>query len=192
VWNDPGQWVQHIFAIVSIPRGYRIELGVIATHALISPTDEAHFLQLDVFYKRIFPLFWFGFLALFVITDLLVSRRGAVPVPVLVVPVVMAIIGFMVFRQMLFSLVDEVWDDGNALVVRNGGSEERVMLSNIMNINFTTMSNPQRVMLTLRESGGLGKEIAFMSPRRAMLFGRSPIIDELIERVDRARTESRR
>src|SRR5580704_4728317 len=88
------------------------------------------------FYKRIFPLFWFGFLALFVITDLLVSRRGAVPVPVLVVPVVMAIIGFMVFRQMLFSLVDEVWDDGNALVVRNGGSEERVMLSNIMNINF--------------------------------------------------------
>jgi hypothetical protein len=143
------------------------------------------------FYKRIYPLFWLGFLALFVMTDLLASRANAVPVPVVIVPAVMAVIGFMVFRQMFFNLADEVWDDGDALIVRNAGTEERVMLRNIINIGYTAISNPQRVTLTLREPGILGKEIAFISPRRAMFFGRSPLIDELIERVDRARIESR-
>jgi hypothetical protein len=146
--------------------------------------------QWTFFYKRIFPLFWFGFLALFVIS-LLASRSNATPLPLLAVPVFIALIGFMVFRRLVFDLADEVCDDGDALIVRKAGIEERVMLRNIMNVSFTTMSNPQRVTLMLRQPGGLGKEIAFMSPRTMSLFGRSPLIDELIERVDKARRDSR-
>jgi hypothetical protein len=145
-----------------------------------------------VFYKRIFPLFWLGFLGLFIVSGLLGSRTNAMPLPVLLVPVAMGVIGFMMFRQFFFSPVDEVYDDGDALVVRNAGCEERVMLSNIINIGYSTMTNPARITLTLREPGSLGKNITFIPPQRFAPFYRSPIIDELIERVDRARTQSRR
>jgi hypothetical protein len=145
-----------------------------------------------VFYKRIFPLLWFGFLASFVIVSLSASRRthGAA-IPFLVMPVLMAVIGYVLFRRLIFDLVDEVWDDGDVLIVRNAGTEERVMLKNIINVGFSTMTNPERVTLTLRDPGVLGKEITFSPPRRFLAFARSPIIGELIERVDQARRDNR-
>lgn len=143
------------------------------------------------FYKRLFPLLWFGFLAAFVITDLQVSRRTPVTaIPLLMMPVVMAVFGYVIFRRLIFDLVDEVWDDGDALIVRNAGTEERVALKNIINVGFSTMTNPERVTLTLREPSHFGKEITFSPPRRFLaFFSRSPIINELLERVDRARRE---
>jgi hypothetical protein len=92
----------------------------------------------------------------------------------------------------LFDLVDEVWDDGDALVVRNAGTEQRVPLRNIINIGYSLLTNPERVTLTLRDAGPLGREVTFMPMRRPFSFrwlSRNPIIDELIERVDRARRE---
>jgi hypothetical protein len=99
----------------------------------------------------------------------------------------MAIVGYVLFRKLLFDLVDQVWDDEDALIVKNAGVEERVALDNIMNIGFSTMTNPERVTLTLREPGRFGNEITFSPPRRFLTLSRSPIINELIERVDRAR-----
>src|SRR5579863_3442526 len=107
-----------------------------------------------LFYKQVFPVLWFGFLAIFVLAALLPNRRTQVEViPMLIVPVVMALIGFMLFRRMLFDLVDEVWDDGDTLVVRNAGVEQRVSLSNIINIGYSLLTNPERVTLTLRDAG---------------------------------------
>jgi hypothetical protein len=140
------------------------------------------------FYKRIFPLLWFGIIASCVFTGLLAGRRTHVQtIPFLVVPVMMAIVGYVLFRKLLFDLVDQVWDDEDALIVKNAGVEERVALDNIMNIGFSTMTNPERVTLTLREPGRFGNEITFSPPRRFLTLSRSPIINELIERVDRAR-----
>jgi hypothetical protein len=143
------------------------------------------------FYKRMFPVFWIGFLAIFVLTAYLPGRRTHVEVmPILVVPVVMAIIGYTLFRRLLFDLVDEVWDDGDALIVKNAGMEYRVPLRNIINIGYSSLTNPERVTLTLRDGGTFGKEITFMPMARPFSFrwpSRNPIIDELIERVDRAR-----
>src|ERR1700728_2772144 len=144
------------------------------------------------FYKRMFPVLWFGFLAIFVLTAYLPGRRSHVELtPMLIVPVVMAIIGYTLFRRLIFDLVDEVWDDGDALIVRNAGTEERVLLKNIINIGFSTMTNPERVTVTLRDPGVLGREITFSPPRRLLSLGRSPIIGELIERVDQARRQGR-
>jgi hypothetical protein len=144
-----------------------------------------------VFYKRVFPVLWFGLLAFFVLADLLASRRTHVEaVPMLLVPVVMAVIGYVLFRRLLFNLADEVWDHGDALIVKNAGLEERVPLRNIINVGYSLLTNPERVTLTLREVGPLGKEISFIPLSRALSFrwfSRNPIIDELIERVDQAR-----
>jgi hypothetical protein len=51
----------------------------------------------------------------------------------------------------------------------------------------TTATNPERVTLALREPGRFGKEITFSPARRFLAFARSPVINELIERVDAAR-----
>lgn len=143
------------------------------------------------FYKQVFPVLWFAFIAIFVLAGLLPGRRTQVEViPMLMVPVMMAVFGYLLFRRMLFDLVDEVWDDGDALVVSNAGVQERVPLSNIINIGYSLLTNPERVTLTLRDAGPLGKEFTFMPVRRPFSFRwlyRNPIIDELIGRVDQAR-----
>jgi hypothetical protein len=144
-----------------------------------------------IFYKRVFPVLWFGFLAFFVLAGLLANRRTHVEaVPMFLVPLVMTVIGYVLFRRLLFDLVDEVWDDGDALVVKNAGVEERVPLKSIINIGYSLLTNPERVTLALRDAGPFGKEITFMPLSRAFSFrwfSRNPIVDELIERVDQAR-----
>ena len=112
----------------------------------------------------------------------------------LIIPVLISIVGYVLFRTLLFHLVDEVWDDGDALVVKSAGVEERVPLSNIINIGYSVLTNPERVTLTLRAVGPLGKEITFAPVRRPFSFrwmSRNPIIGELIERVDQARRRAR-
>lgn len=112
----------------------------------------------------------------------------------LLVPVIMSVLGYLLFRRLLFDLVDEVWDDGDALIVKNAGVEKRVPLKDIINVGYTVLTNPERVTLTLRDAGALGKEITFMPLSRALSFrwlSRNPIIGELIERVDQARRQSR-
>jgi hypothetical protein len=141
-----------------------------------------------VVYKRIVPLLWFGVIALGAITTLFESRRNQALLLMLVAPVLMAGFGYLLFRRLVFDLVDEVWDDGDALLIRNAGIEERVPLRNIINIGFSTLVNPERVTLSIRQPGALGREITFCPLSRFLPFSRNPVIDELIERVDQARS----
>jgi hypothetical protein len=141
------------------------------------------------FYKRVFPLVWFGFVLVFLaggVYGTLVGKQ-APPLPFLLMPVIMLVIGYIVMRKFVFDLVDEVWDVGDALIIKNGGREERIALSDIMNVSYTTVSNPPRVTLTLRGPSDGGREISFCPPVRFVPFAKSPIIGELIERIDSAR-----
>ena len=137
--------------------------------------------------KRVFPAVWFGFLALFVIAALAGSRGRDFQPVFLIIPLFMSVFGYFLMKKLVFDLVDEVWDDGTELVIKNRTVVERVPLSNIMNVSYMTLSNPPRVTLTLRNPGLLGKEITFSPPVRWIPFARSPIVDQLIERIDAAR-----
>jgi hypothetical protein len=142
------------------------------------------------FQKRLFPVFWFGIIAVVMLGMLAAYLQGgpkAPPLPIFLGPAFMLVIGFVLMKFLVFDLVDEVYDCGDHLLVKNGGKEERVFLSNIVNISFQNFTNPQRLTLTLRQPGILGKEITFMPKTRMMFFKRNPLVDELIERVDRAR-----
>jgi hypothetical protein len=139
-------------------------------------------------YKRLFPVLWFGLLALAVINGLAGNRSGSGIAPSLViVPVVMAIVGYFIMKKRLFDLADEVFDDGDALVLRFGKQQERIALENIMNVSYVTMFNPQRVTLTLRGAGRFGKEVSFSPLQSFWPWARSPAINQLIERIDAAR-----
>jgi len=142
------------------------------------------------FHKRVFPVVWFGFLAIFALTSgAFTGKSGEFDFMFIVVPIGMMIFGYFLFKKLTFDLVDEAWDAGEYLVLKNKGIEEMVRLENIMNVSASTFTNPPRVTLMLRTPSRLGNEITFSPPTPFTLnpFKKNPIIDELIQRVDRAR-----
>lgn len=141
------------------------------------------------FLKRVFPVLWFAMVAVSVAAGLAGARAGkAVPPPVFIVPLLLLVIGYAIMRKLVFDLADEVFDEGDALRVRFGSDEERIALSDIINVSYTQLVNPPRITLTLRQPGRFGREVSFSPPRRFFSpFVRNPLIDELIERVEAAR-----
>jgi hypothetical protein len=141
------------------------------------------------FYKRIFPAFWFGFLILFIAIPLFFggAQNGPPPFPFLIVPLIMMGFGYFIMKKLVFDLVDEVWDDGETLLIKNRGQEERVALRDIKNVSYSTIINPPRVTLSVRQPTIFGDQIAFVALVRFVPFSTSPIINDLIERVDHAR-----
>ena len=141
------------------------------------------------FLKRVFPVAWFGFLAVFLVSTL--ATEGAADDIILVAaPIVMAIIGFLVMKSAIWNLADEVYDCGDFLRVRKGAEEDAVPLSNIMNISASLSTNPPRVTLRLAKPSRFGDEIVFLPEvgLRLNLFARLPVVDDLIVRADRARS----
>ncbi len=145
------------------------------------------------FYKRVFPVVWFGFLALFLVISLFVVPRTSqtATLPLLIMPIVMMIFGYFIMTKFIFDLVDEVWDDGDVLVVTNRDQTERLALADIKNVNYAAFINPPRVTLSLRRPSGFGDKVTFCAPLRFVPLSTSPIIDELIERIDSARQRQR-
>jgi hypothetical protein len=141
------------------------------------------------FYKKLFPVPWFGFLTIFVVTTLL---GGAVEKDFmfLVGPCTMAVFGFVLFRKLIWDLADEAYDGGDFLVVRFSSEEENVPLWNIMNVSASTNMNPPRITLRLVQPGKFGSELAFSPTMSFTLnpFAKSGVAEDLIVRVDKARS----
>jgi hypothetical protein len=149
------------------------------------------------FYKWVFPIMWFGILSLFLVGPLVgsLSGRSVTLEPVaLIPPVIMAVFGYFIMKKLVFDLVDEVLDAGDALVIRNKGFEARVPLADIINVNYAQLTSPPRVTLSLRHPGQFGDKITFCAPVRLSpfaVFSPSPVIEELINRIDAARRGDR-
>lgn len=141
------------------------------------------------FHKKVFPLFWFGFLSVFMAMAL-IDRVFEKDPMFLIGPIAMAAIGFVVMKKMVWDLVDEVYDCGEFLLIKNRGEEDRILLSNIMNVNTSTMMNPPRITLRLVNPGKFGSEIVFSptAPFTFNPFAKNPVAEGLIVRVDKART----
>jgi hypothetical protein len=143
------------------------------------------------FYKRAFPLLLFGIVGM-VVTAVLQDEAAGGSLPFLAVPILfMGTVWFFVFRKLIWDLVDEVEDHGDYLLIRNRGDEERIALSNIMNISASTFINPPRVTLRLVTPGRFGREVTFSPAKRFSLnpFAKHPVVDDLIERAHRARAQ---
>ncbi len=139
--------------------------------------------------KRIFPLLWFGFLACFMVAAVL-SGAYKQDLGFMVMPCLMAVFGFFIMKKLVWDLVDEVYDGGDFLLVKNRGEEDRVLLSNIMNVSVSTNMNPPRITLRLVVPGRFGGEVSFSPASSFTLnpFARNPIAEDLIVRVDQARS----
>jgi hypothetical protein len=161
---------------------------------VLAPQNRRRISSRNTFFvKRIFPLLWFGFLAVFLVATLLAFRhasRNSPPIVIIFVPLFMLGFGYLLMRRLIFDLADEVYDEGDALQVRFGHQEESIRLDNIINISYAGFTNPPRVTLTLRQPGIFGKEVTFSPIQK--LFGpllriTNPIVTDLIERVEATR-----
>ncbi|WP_266172113.1 hypothetical protein [Dyella subtropica] len=143
------------------------------------------------FYKRVFPVLWLAFVAVFMAIMLFGAdlRRQDIW-PFLCLPLLMSgTFGFL-FWKLISDLVDEVWLDGASLLVKNRDEQARIDLSQVMNVNATEMVNPRRVTVMLRGDSRFGRNITFIpaSPRGFFTaFKMDPIAADLIEKVDAAR-----
>ena len=143
------------------------------------------------FYKYIFPVLWFGALSIFVLLDFVnAAAATASMIPLVIVPVLMTGIGYIVYRALLKGLVDELWDNGNELLVINGGHLEHVPFSEIVNVSYMGLSNPKRATLMLRKAGRWGTKLSFIPVRGSISIWNlmdNKMLDELILRIDAAR-----
>ena len=140
------------------------------------------------FMKRVFPAIWFSFLGIFVATAIKAGDWRASAV-FIIQPLVMAVIGYFMFRHLLWGLADEVRDAGTHLVVRKGDVEERIALASVINVDSSRYANPRRITLRLRQPGKLGDEVVFI-PRGSFQFNpfaRNPVAEALIVRIDALR-----
>jgi len=96
-------------------------------------------------------------------------------------------IGYFIMKKLVWDLIDEVYDDGITLLFRNSGKEVRVSLRDIKNVSYSTMTNPPRVTLSIRYKTDLGDEISFSPPASWIPFKKNKDIEELIDRIDKAR-----
>ena len=130
--------------------------------------------------KKLFPVFWFGFLGVFMCVMIPSIVAGKESPGTLLIPLVMMAFGYLLMRFLVFDLVDEVYLDIDQIVIRNGGEEDRFSIKNIINVNASIMTNPERITLTLREPCKFGSEVTFSPTMRFLHFGRHPLAKELI------------
>ncbi len=149
-----------------------------------------------VWYKRAFPVLWFGLLAVFLaIAWLQPGGPGKAPPRVMtIIPLFMMAFGYVLMRKLVFDLVDEVWLEGDQVVVVQRGERIRIPLLQVMNVNATTMVNPPRVTLMLRQPNvRLGDSVSFIpaGPRGLLRsFKPNPVAMDLIRRIDALRQRS--
>lgn len=145
----------------------------------------------SAFYKRMVPVIWYGIVLVTVVVFWSVRRLDPrIPALIFLVPLFMAFVFHVLGRGLLKDLVDEVWDNGNELIVVNEGHVEHLPFGNIMNISYSGYTNPKRVTLSLRHGGRWGARFSFIPPRstvRILSLGTNEMVEELIRRVDKAR-----
>ena len=99
----------------------------------------------------------------------------------------MTVFGYIIMKKLVFDLIDEVYDEGASLLFKNKGKEVRVNLKDIKNVSYTAMGNPNRVTLSIRHKTAFGDELTFSPPQSWIPFKKNKDIEELIDRIDKAR-----
>ena len=134
------------------------------------------------FYLRnIFPILWFGgfiFVSMNVFGDPELSNNGGYAL------IAIGIIGSVVSRVLALKLLDEVYDDGDSLLMRRNETEQRIHLNQIRKVKI---HNNTWITLKTTNEGALGRSIRFVVTPRFFNFKIHPYFIELLGRVENAK-----
>ena len=142
-------------------------------------------------FKWVFPIAWLGFVG--VVASHIWEAKGFVQK--LVIAAALAAVSTMVYLVMRASvrdLVDEVYDEGDHLLIRRKEVEARVPFENIMNVSFSQNTNPSRITLHLVKPCALGASVSFspLAPSLTSTFtGRRSLGEDLMRRAHAARIQ---
>ena len=143
--------------------------------------------------KRVATICWLGLPALVVLLVVLSAPRIP-PVGPVALLLVLAAFAYKLLQTHVWTLVDDVADCGDQLIVTNRGVKVAIPLADILNVSVTVMGNSSRITLRLARPTSLGSEISFL-PRTSFPpnpFVPNPIGEDLIIRVDQAKAARRR
>jgi len=146
------------------------------------------------FWKRVFPVLWSGLLVFFLVEAL---QSGALLEGMFVISIMGATgLALYVIYEGLRDLADEVYDCGDFLLIKKRREEERVALSDIRYVEFSTFGTLLRIpLISLKlfhsTPGKFGNEIAFVPPLLFRLnpFAKDQVAVDLTARVDAARSK---
>jgi hypothetical protein len=135
-------------------------------------------------YKKAFPAIWFGFLGLSALVAIPGAFResAAAATFVLLVLSFLTALGYVIMHEFISPLVDAVWIDGDDLVVRNRGEEERFPISHVVDVDDHFLVNPEFIELLVNPRTRFGLTIRFIPPERWWRYRRHPLVQELIDR----------
>jgi hypothetical protein len=138
--------------------------------------------------KRIAPLLFIAGLVVFLAVMLVKGPLEEIWWLLVVFVLIAAAVGYGFYRR-IWSLADEVFDHGDHFVVRRGPVQEKIRLSEVVNVAFKRSQNSRRVVLKLARPGPFGDEVAFVPPLnfRWNPFAADPLEEALIRRVDAER-----
>lgn len=140
------------------------------------------------FHKKIFPVIWFVVLGGVLGAGLLLGGEGRDPGKIFIIlPICMAAFGYFFMKKYIWTLIDEVYDEGSSLLFRSKGKEVRVSLKDIKAVGYSTIANPPRVTLSFHCPTELGEELTFAAPSSLIPFQKNREIEELIVRINKAR-----
>lgn len=138
--------------------------------------------KLTWWHKKASPALFFGIIGLVTAEFIPAVINGSVPGEVLFIPLILAVFGYVMMRWLVFPLLDEVWIDGDDLIVRNRGEEERFPITNIIDVEGSYFMSPEHIGIILEPPSRFGKWIRFAAPLRLLPFGTHPIAQELADR----------
>jgi hypothetical protein len=148
------------------------------------------------FYKHSY-LFWFAFIAIYLISGFLSIKDARFLLMMLIVSAWLVIYG-LVRRFLLkkkgiagsvnYDFMDEVWKGSSYLLIKNKGTVDNIALEDINNIDYTTiMANPNRVTIYLKNSCKFGSEITFAVTPSIIPLRKNKDILDLMDKVNKAR-----
>ena len=141
------------------------------------------------FYKRIFPVLWFGAIGCLGLNlTFPPSRPGTASIALLIL---IPVLSYIVIKIFIFDLIDEVYDEGSSILFKNSGKEVRVSIKDIENVSYFSVINlfmgPLVVTASIGHKTELGNKLRFIVQKSSASLTKNRDIEELINRIDTAR-----
>ena len=132
------------------------------------------------------PVIWLGggTIAAIVAGVVLRNEPDFEPGTLVFVMLVQLTLSYLYIELFIFCLADEVWDCGDSLLIRNGGTEARVRMSDVSHVEYNTFFKPPRIAIVSPDLPEPIRQIVFMPPSRLhMRRAVHPVAEDLLRRA---------
>jgi len=133
-------------------------------------------------FKFLFPAIWLG-----IIFSILITSSKSNFLENVGLAIFIFVFGFFFFKYSSWDLADSVYDQKESLLFKKGKKEQVVKIKDITGIDNVIFGYPERIIVNSRIEGSIGKKLVFSPPLRIKFFNQSPVIKELINRVENAK-----